>query len=301
MIGDAYSGQIQYYDSSKTSLVKIDKNLHTDRITCMKYLSNGYVASSSDDHTVNVWEIETWKTIRNYTDHKRTVNSLDQIDSNTIVSGSNDGTIRIWQISTRETLIIINTIADVYSVRVLTNELVACGLRDTTNNLQIFNLKSGAWFKTLNGHNNTVTSIDILNEQFLASGGYDAKVIIWDMKTFTYKYILEGNSYSIFCVKKISDHMIASAGDDIIINIWNWLDGSLIQTLRGHTGQFYSSSLSMFNETILISGSRDKTIRLWNISNGALVQSINANIPIGALEMIKHTSSINETVEIFSF
>ena len=126
MIGDRISGQIEYFDNN--TFTKISSNFHTSGIWHLKYLpyKNGNVASASHDTTVNVWETLTWTSIRKYTNHSGWVRSVDQIDNDTIVSGSDDQTIRIWRISTGETLKIINITFWGYSVKTLSNGLIAC-------------------------------------------------------------------------------------------------------------------------------------------------------------------------------
>jgi WD40 repeat protein len=122
VIGDNSSGRIEYFDNGKFN--SISPNFHTSAIRHLKYLpyKNGYVASASNDATVNVWETLTWTSILKYTNHSGWVRSLDQIDNDTIVSGSADTTIRIWRISTGETLKTINVGAQVIVVRVISIE-----------------------------------------------------------------------------------------------------------------------------------------------------------------------------------
>jgi WD40 repeat protein len=192
LLGDWSSSKIEFYDSNKV-LNKTLTNLHTKAIILLKYLplSNGYVASASEDKTVNVWNTITWSSIQTYTNHTSFVNDLDQIDNDTLVSGSDDGTIHIWKISTGETVQKIIVSDRVNSVRVLlSGQQIACGCGI---NLCIYNYTTGNLGHSLNGHNNRIVyPIEILNEQFMASGGSDSKIIIWDLATFSIKYNLIG-------------------------------------------------------------------------------------------------------------
>ena len=144
MIGDNIensSSVIEYFDNN--TFTQISPNFHTKRIWHLKYLPfrDGYVASASQDKTVNVWDTLTWKSIRKYTNHTSAVYSLDQIDNDTMVSCSSDQTIRIWKISTGQTLKIINAGAQVIVVRVFSIEYkqIVCGKNGSSENLQIYN------------------------------------------------------------------------------------------------------------------------------------------------------------------
>jgi WD40 repeat protein len=183
VIGDYNSGQIEYLENNN-SFTKISPDFHTKRICHLKYLpfKDGYVASASQDKTVNIWNTLTWTSIQTYKNHTNWVRSLDQIDNDTMVSGSNDQTIHIWKISTGETLRIINVNALVYVVRVFSIEYkqIVCG---SSNNLQIYNYTTGDLNRTLLSHSSSVFSIEMLSEQYMASGSDDQNVIIWDLSS----------------------------------------------------------------------------------------------------------------------
>jgi WD40 repeat protein len=288
VIGEISSGQIEYFD--KNTFTLISPNFHTNAIWHLKYLpyKNGYVASASHDTTVNVWNILTWTSIRKYTNHTNIVYSVDQIDNDTMVSGSDDQTIRIWKISTGETLQTINVNVAVYVVRVFSIEYkqIVCGKLGTSSNLQIFNYETGDLIQTLNGHSQSVYSIEMLSEQFMASGGEDRRVIIWNLFSYSIKYTLTGHTHLVNCIKRLSSNLIAS-GDGIgLIIVWNWSTGEQIFNLNGHTNAIYNS-LDLYDDQTLISGSWDNTVKFWNFTNGTLIRSINTDIYIIALAMLK--------------
>jgi hypothetical protein len=288
VIGDSSSGQIKYFDNN--TFAKISPKFHTNTIRHLKYLpfKNGFVASASDDTTVNIWETLTWTSIQRYTNHTSAVYSLDQIDYDTMVSGSSDFTIRTWKISTGETLRIINTNTLVNVVRVFSIDYkqIVCGKKGPNNNLLIYNYTTGNLARTLSGHSSSVNSIEILSEQFMASGGGDQKVIIWDLSLYSINYTLTGHTSSVYCIKILSSNLIASGDVNGLIIVWNWLTGKQIIKLTGHTNRLEFNSLDLYDDQTLISGSWDKTVKLWNFTNGTLIRSINVDIQISALVIL---------------
>jgi WD40 repeat protein len=285
------SSRIDYYDSSSQNLTKTVSHFHTDDIKFLKYLSiNGYVASASNDTTINVWDPNTWLSIRHYKNHSKMVFGLDQIDNDTIASVSLDRTIHVWSISTGKTLKIINAGLAHY-VKTLSNGLIVCGLASTFNNLMIYNYSSGELVNSLNGHNDSVESIEVLNEKFLASGSLDSKVIIWDLKRNLSKFILIGHNKGVTCLKRVSSNLLASADSNGSIIIWDWSTGSIHHILKGHTSTLWRSSLDLFDHQTLISGSNDKKIKFWNIFNGTLMQTLDSDINIIAIATIKKSGS----------
>jgi WD40 repeat protein len=290
VIGDYNSGQIEYLENNNT-FSKIAPNFHASGICYLKYLpyKNGYVASASNDKTINILDTLTWTSIQRYKNHTDFVFSLDQIDNDTMVSGSKDKTIRIWRISSGETLKIINVNAVVIVLRVFSIEYkqIVCGTGSASNNLLIYNYDTGNLNRTLVGHAAGVFSIEMLGEQYMASGGQDRRVIIWDLFSYSIKYNLTGHSSSVGCIKRLSSNLIAS-GDGIgLIIVWNWSTGERMFNLNGHTNAIYNS-LDLYDDQTLISGgSLDLTVKFWNITNGTLIESKSVDIQIGALAMIK--------------
>jgi WD40 repeat protein len=274
---------IDLYDSFLSNVkIKSFKSLRRGEIKFLKYLTmNGFVASCLSDATVNIWNPNTGESIRIYTQHTEWVICLDQIDEDTLVSGSADNTIHIWEISSGKNLKRIKVDDSVNSIKSLSSSLIACGLY---RNINIYDYSTGNLTKTLIGHSNYVNSIEMLSEQYMASGGYDQKVIIWDLTSYSIKYILTEHKVEIKCVKRLSSNLIAS-GDSIgLIIIWNWLNGSLIHRLNNHTRPV--SSLDLYDDKTMISGSWDQTIKFWNIANGQLINTINTDIEINALSML---------------
>ena len=289
LIGDYVTKKIEFY-SMENVLSITDKSFHVqDGISVFKYLLNGNVASGSWDTRINVWNPKTWSSIQVYKGHTRAIWCLDQIDVDTIVSGSEDKTIHIWKISTGQTKMKIDTGLEVYSVKVLLNGFqIACGLYGSfrVEDLRIYNYRSGSLVKQLIGKFGFVP-VEVLNEQLIASASLDKFVIIWDLVTYSIKHKLSGHRSGVIYVKLLANNLLASAGFDNLIIIWNWLNGSRVFTLTGHSDAFWFSPLDLFDDQTLISGSLDKTIKFWNITNGALIETINIDIQISALAVIK--------------
>ena len=288
MIGDANpQPKFDLYDSLLgNDKIKSFNPFHTNEIRFLKYLSmNGYVASSSDDRTVNIWNPYTGESIRKYAKHSGSVYQIDQIDLDILVSGSGDKTIHIWKISTGELVYTIKQFKEgVISIKSLSNGLIAYGLDDIKYNINIYNYLTNALVKTLIGHSGLVNSIEKLNEQFLVSGSSDSQVIIWNLTSQKFKYKFSEHKNVVRRVKRLSTNLMASGDDSGLIIIWNWLSGFLVYKLIGHNS--YVLSLDLYDDQTLISGSWDKTIKLWNISNGQLIKTINNNFEIKALVLL---------------
>ena len=127
------------------NLGKVSSNLHSKTIRSLKYLSNGYVASSSSDFIVNIWDPISLTSIQRYTGHTSPVYCFDQIDKDTMLSVANDLTIQTWKISTGKMVSSINVGKWLSSIKVLLNVTqIACALSGSSDNLRIYSFSTSS-------------------------------------------------------------------------------------------------------------------------------------------------------------
>jgi len=75
---------------------------HINQVTSLAFSPDGTsLVSGSDDHTVNLWDMQTGGVVRTFRGHTEYVFSVSiSLDSTRIVSGSEDGTICFWDSQT---------------------------------------------------------------------------------------------------------------------------------------------------------------------------------------------------------
>ncbi|HEX6278598.1 MAG TPA: WD40 repeat domain-containing protein, partial [Pyrinomonadaceae bacterium] len=98
--------------------------------------------------------------------------------------------------------------------------------------------------------------------RFVAAGGKDSAVRIWNIETRKLVHKLIGHSKWVNGIAFSTDgKTLASASTDQSLKLWNVSTGAEIDTLLGHTK---SVSSVTFSRNGLVSGSGDATIKLWS-------------------------------------
>jgi WD40 repeat protein len=93
----------------------------------------------------------------------------------------------------------------------------------------------------------------------IVSGGSDALVRNWDIKTGKCSSTLKGHTGIVNCITSYPDGTLVTGSNDKTIKLWK--DGECINTLTGH--KLHVQCLTVKKNGILASGSGDKTVRLW--------------------------------------
>lgn len=129
--------------------------------------------------------------------------------------------------------------------------------------------------RTVAEHVNDIADISLSPDlRWLATGGLDHRVLIWDLNTGSEKYVLTGHSGAVRSVTISPDgKTLASASEDHDVRLWNVDTGELIRVLSGHADWVVRVTFSADGKK-LASASQDGTIRIWSVKNGNLEMTL---------------------------
>ena len=108
----------------------------------------------------------------------------------------------------------------VWSITSLNSDssIIASGSSD--NSIIIWDLNNLKIIFTLEGHENTISSLRLMNNGLLLSSSWDATIKIWNLKTRTCLTNLKGHKNIVWDVIQLSDGNIASCSSDNSIIVW---------------------------------------------------------------------------------
>jgi WD40 repeat protein len=192
-------------------------------------------------------------------------------------------------------------------------------------NILIWDTKNGSLKMNLSGHDAPITSLAVLSDGDLASGGEDQLIKIWDMETGQLKRTLTGHtsrinalaafgddylassarsslriwnaktgevvrnlpttSSDVACLAALSNGYLASSHTNYEIEIWDPLEGLLKKKLIGNTANI--TVLVALSNGNLVSRNYNRHIRIWNVEAGITTQSAKATFSFMSLNAIK--------------
>ncbi|CAD8061506.1 unnamed protein product [Paramecium sonneborni] len=186
IISGSYDTSIKIWDIAK-GICQNTLNGHTKPVLCLQVLqqTQSMVVSGGEDGTIRAWNWKTavciWKV-----ESKLEIWSLLAIQEHyAILSGNKDGSIKVFntgQSGEKSQAISELKIHKQYvnCMIQLKGSIIASGSSDAT--IQITNFYTGEILKTLIGHANIVWSIQMIDDDTIASSSTEGKIKIWNWK-----------------------------------------------------------------------------------------------------------------------
>lgn len=160
------------------------------------------------------------------------------------------------------------------------------------NTVKIWNLDTKTCVKTLSGHTNWVTTIQIfkLDPKILISASYDHNIKFWNLDTGecikTLGSVFGKGVLNAYYAKE-SYIVYGSVGN--CLKVHDYINDNEKFVLKGHSNLVNCfSNLGQFNQYYIASGSDDKTVKIWNLNTGELVFNF-----VGHRECINSLAHLN--------
>lgn len=110
------------------------------------------------------------------------------------------------------------------------------------------------------------------NRRYIASGGHDRVVDVWDATSGAISYIYRGHAAGVTSIAWSPDgRQIASASLDKTIQVWDVASGQKVSSYDGHAGMIYALAWSPDGKHIASCSGTDNTIQVWDARSGESV------------------------------
>lgn len=275
-------------EPAKDSVAEVWKG-HENSITSISYSASGkWLASSSLDGTVRIWNTEKSSNTRVLRSHKGDVYSVSiSKDERVVASAGFDGRVVISNLSDGEMVKTFSDFEGWCQAVVFSPDSKRFAVSTTDGKISIWEIESGKNLQTFDAKREHYTLAWSSDGKYLAAGrGY---ISIWDVLTGQQVKTLKGHNSSVYSVTFSPDSkLLASASHDGTAKIWNINSGESIQTVepRGFRRIWkdrvitdpYSVPITAVafsaDGKYLATGSSGRIINLWDVSTGKSIRTM---------------------------
>lgn len=205
---------------------------HSQAITCVSCSPDGkFVATSSRENVVKIWDIETGALMKSLEGHASKVNSVRYSpDGNLIVTASKDGTVRIWDANSATELFVLEG-------------------DDSPVNSAVFSPDG----------------------KRIASVSENTMVSIWDVASGEKIKEIYGNMDEVFSVAFSPDgKQVLTASRDTSVRIFDvYSEEELFHVAGTEMGMALTASFSPDGKKVMSVSFDDNSIHVWDASSGA--------------------------------
>ena len=295
----------------KSGLYKMSAMLHAHPLWIDKILTlkDNTILTASQEPIIRRWDPYTWTEKNQYRghavsnmlfQHQRAGQIYDLAlspNQKYFASASADGLVIIWDLESNSIVTRLqgfhNQGSDICCVCYIDDNTIATGGRDC--NIIIWDIGLAQPKSTLTGHEKHIYGLVYLSEnnELVSCGGDEGKseVKVWNLSTNTLVCNLEEHSSLTYdIIKTPHESYVITASDDKTICIWDTKTWKLDKQLIGHTD--FVNTLTMLDQTTLVSGSEDSSIKLWNIITGVCLATYKVNGKIWGITTLANNTII---------
>jgi cell division cycle 20-like protein 1 (cofactor of APC complex) len=272
-------GNSVYLWNAGTSQVTKLCELVNDSVTSVSWIQRGtHLAVGSNHGTVQIWDVNRKKQIRDMGGHRSRVGALAW-NAHILSSGSRDKVIYHRDVR----------VSNAFVTKLVGHRQEVCGLRwsydgqqlasgGNDNKLFIWDLASSSPLLKFQQHSAAVKAISWSPHQrgLLASGGGTADKCIRFWSTITNTPLNSIDTGSQVCnlvwSKNVNELVSTHGYSQNQVVVWSYPSMNQIATLTGHTMRVLYLAVSPDGQTI-VTGAGDETLRFWNVFPDAKSES----------------------------
>jgi WD40 repeat protein len=253
--------------------------------------NNDFLASSSEDGLVRVWEIPDRSLRFTLTEHTDVVFSLAfSPDGNLLASASADRTVRLWKVEDGSLVRTIDTslvgkplkveFSNDGSLIAIAGDLCYIMLRNTNTGILRRTFQQPKCQAQIGGPVVSWGLIFTPDNLSLVSGdgqpgGSGGSIQVWNYEKYASPQLVRGYDLVVRDISLSPDGTTLAVALSGSPEIWlmKIQDGALIHILKGHTYRVNNIRYSA-DGTLLASAGRDATVRLWDSATGELLSTL---------------------------
>jgi WD40 repeat protein len=224
------------------------------------------LATTIEDGSVKVWDLETNSIRATLTGHRGSVwSAAFDHDGSLLATASDDNTVRVWDLARGEEKRQLKT--DAAARVALFGDGGTVLSADRGGDVRVFDLESGEQTRGWKQPGAVYALAVSADGRTAATGGTDRAVRVWDAIKGQERMPLSGHAGPVYGLAFRPDgKVLASAGWDASIRLWDVASGELLRAIEAGRDN-WAVSFAPDGKTLASAG-QDGTVRVWDAETG---------------------------------
>lgn len=239
---------------------------HTRAIHALAWSPDSqFVASASNDYTVQVWRVSTGNLHNTYQQHTHWINALAwSPDGNFLASGDAQNQIHLWGAQDCQQKLIYRGHTSAILALTFSPDSSRIASADGRGSIHVWEVANSKLLTTYAEHQKSVSALAwSSNGTYIVSGSQDGTLHIWEVSSGKHLSTYTGHQRLIKDIAwSPTNGYIASTGKDHTVQIWNPRNSNTLYTYRGHTSDINALAWSP-DSSLLASAGNDSAIHVW--------------------------------------
>jgi WD40 repeat protein/transcriptional regulator with XRE-family HTH domain len=257
---------------------------HTAAVQAAKFSPDGkYLATSSRDSTVRLWDIAGGKVVHIFTGHTQAVWGLDfSPDGKYLLSGSDEGTMRLWDLATYQTVRVFAAVAGgAISWTYFSPDGKYVLTDGGDNSPHLWDVGTGRMLRTFTGPTAGVFPAYSPDGKYVFASSLDNTARLWDAATGRQlrEFPVEHGWVALAAYSPDGRYVAAGAGEvpdanavASEIRVWDAATGRQVRLITGVQGVL---ALTFSPDSkYLLSGGEGRVLQLWDVATGQLLRTL---------------------------
>lgn len=212
---------------------------HTNSIYCLDWINHNTIVSGSRDKTMKVWNCDTGECLRTIENkHEGSILCLKlNRDKTLLASGSSDATCIVWSVPDFRVIHQFRGHGHSILSILFVNNWIITASRDHT--IRIWDTDTKTEIKQLLGHRGSINSIEVIDQDRIASASGDATIKIWNIHTGLCINTIEAKQLGLATIR-FNGQYLFSGGLNGKIKAWNLETYECVNILTGHISMIRS-------------------------------------------------------------